>query len=44
VIFFFCYAVVNTMFPLMAGARGEERNNNKLLATSLLTVFAIGST
>jgi hypothetical protein len=32
------------MFPLMAGARGEERNNNKLLATSLLTVFAIGST
>ena len=44
VIFFFCYAVVNTMFPLMAGARREERNNNKLLATSLLTVLAIGST
>jgi len=44
VIFFFCYAVVNTMFPLMAGARKEERNNHKLLATSLLTVLAIGST
>ncbi len=44
VIFFFCYAVVNTMFPLMAGARREERNNHKLLATSLLTVLAIGST
>ena len=44
VIFFFCYAVVNTMFPLMAGARKEERNNNRLLATSLLTVLAIGST
>ena len=43
VIFFFCYAVVNTMFPLMAGARGEERNSHKLLATSLLTVLAIGS-
>jgi O-antigen/teichoic acid export membrane protein len=44
VIFFFCYAVVNTMFPLMAGTRSEERNNHKLLATSLLTVLAIGST
>jgi O-antigen/teichoic acid export membrane protein len=44
VIFFFCYAVVNTMFPLMAGARREERSNHKLLTTSLLTVLAIGST
>jgi O-antigen/teichoic acid export membrane protein len=44
VIFFFCYAVVNTMFPLMAGAGSEERNSQKLVATSLLTVLAIGST
>jgi len=44
VIFFFCYSVVNSMFPLMAGARREERNNHKLLATSLLIVLAIGAT
>jgi O-antigen/teichoic acid export membrane protein len=44
VIFFFCYSVVNSMFPLMAGARREERNNHKLLATSLLIVLGIGST
>jgi O-antigen/teichoic acid export membrane protein len=42
VIFFFCYAVVNTMFPLVAGTRKEERNHS-LLATSLLIVLAIGS-
>jgi O-antigen/teichoic acid export membrane protein len=44
VIFFFCYSVVNSMFPLMAGARREERHNHKLLATSLLVVLGIGST
>jgi O-antigen/teichoic acid export membrane protein len=43
VIFFFCYSVVNTMFPLVAGTRREERKNHRLLATPLLIVLAIGS-
>jgi len=43
VIFAFSSAVVNTMFPLVAGTRDEERKNLKLLTTSLLLVFGIGS-
>ena len=36
-------AVVNSMFPVVAGARAEERKNLSLLATSLLLVLAVGS-
>jgi len=43
VIFFFCYAVVNTMFPLVAGTRREKIKDHRLLATPLLIVLAIGS-
>ncbi|QNI33195.1 oligosaccharide flippase family protein [Alloacidobacterium dinghuense] len=43
VIFAFSSAVVNTMFPLAAGTREEERRNHKLLTTSLLLVLGIGS-
>jgi O-antigen/teichoic acid export membrane protein len=43
VIFFFCYAVVNTMFPLVAGTGKEERKDHRVLATSLMIVLAIGS-
>lgn len=43
VIFSFCSAVVNTTFPLVAGTKAEERNNLKVIATSLLLVFTIGS-
>jgi O-antigen/teichoic acid export membrane protein len=49
VIFFFCYAVVNSMFPLVAGARNinsnhnDERKDHRILITSLLLVLGIGS-
>ncbi|HLH34351.1 MAG TPA: hypothetical protein VKX41_06735 [Alloacidobacterium sp.] len=43
VIFAFSSAVVNTMFPLAAGTREEERKNHKLLTISLLLVLGIGS-
>jgi O-antigen/teichoic acid export membrane protein len=43
VIFFFCYAVVNSMFPLVAGTRNEERKDHRILITSLLLVLGIGS-
>lgn len=43
VICFFCYAVVNAMFPLAAGTRQEGRKHHSLLATSLLVVLASGS-
>ncbi len=43
VIFAFSSAVVNTMFPLVAGTRDEERKDLKVIATSLLLVFTIGS-
>jgi len=43
VIFAFSSAVVNTMFPLVAGTRDEERKGYKLLTTSLLLVLGIGS-
>jgi O-antigen/teichoic acid export membrane protein len=43
VIFAFSSAVVNTMFPLVAGTRDEERKGHRILLTSLLLVFGIGS-
>ena len=43
VIFAFSSAVVNSMFPLVAGTREEERKNLKVIATSLLMVLGTGS-
>ena len=43
VIFSFSLAVVNTTFPLVAGTRDEERKNFRVIGTSLLLVFSIGS-
>jgi O-antigen/teichoic acid export membrane protein len=43
VIFAFSSAVVNSMFPLVAGTRVEERRNLKVIATSLLMVLITGS-
>jgi O-antigen/teichoic acid export membrane protein len=43
VVFAFSSAVVNSMFPLVAGTRDEERRDLKLITTSLLLVLAIGS-
>jgi O-antigen/teichoic acid export membrane protein len=43
VIFAFSSAVVNTMFPLVAGTRDEERKGHKVLLTSFLLVLGIGS-
>ena len=43
VIFAFSWAVVNTMFPIMAGARSEDRQNHSVLGTSLLLVLGMGS-
>jgi len=43
VIFAFSSAVVNSMFPLVAGTREEERRNLKVIATSLLLVLGIGA-
>jgi len=43
VIFAFSSAVVNSMFPLVAGTREEERRNLKVIATSLLLVLGVGS-
>jgi len=43
VIFSFSSAVVNSMFPLVAGTREEERKDLKVIATSLLLVLGIGS-
>lgn len=43
VIFAFSSAVVNTMFPLVAGTRHEERKGHRILLTSLLLVLGIGS-
>jgi O-antigen/teichoic acid export membrane protein len=42
VIFAFCSAVVNSMFPLVAGTRHEERRNLKVIGTSLLLVLGTG--
>jgi O-antigen/teichoic acid export membrane protein len=43
VVFAFSSAVINTMFPLMAGTRREQRNDHSVLVTSLLLVLGIGS-
>jgi len=43
VIFAFSSAVVNTMFPLVAGTRDEERKDYRVLLTSLLLVLGIGA-
>jgi O-antigen/teichoic acid export membrane protein len=43
VIFAFSSAVVNTMFPLVAGTRDEERKDHRVLRTSLLLVLGTGS-
>jgi O-antigen/teichoic acid export membrane protein len=43
VTFSFSSAVVNSMFPVVAGARDEDRKSLSLIATSLLLVLALGS-
>lgn len=43
VVFAFSSAVVNSMFPLVAGTSNEDRRDLKVIATSLLLVLAIGS-
>ena len=41
-IFSFSQAVVNSMFPLVAGTGDEERRDLKVIATALLLVLSIG--
>ncbi len=43
VIYAFSSAVVNSMFPLVAGTREEERKDLRVIATSLLLVLGVGS-
>lgn len=43
VIFAFSSAVVNSMFPLVAGTGKDERKGHRILVMSLLLVLAIGS-
>lgn len=43
VIFAFSWAVINTMFPIVAGTRSRERRDQGVLRTSLLMVFGICS-
>jgi O-antigen/teichoic acid export membrane protein len=43
VIFSFSNAIMNGMFPVVAGARHEERRNLSLIGTSMLLVLGIGS-
>jgi O-antigen/teichoic acid export membrane protein len=43
VIFMLAQAVVNSMFPVVAGTSAEERKNHSVLAISLLMVLGIGS-
>jgi hypothetical protein len=43
VIFSFSSAVVNSMFPLVAGTRHEERRDLRVISTSLLLVLGIGT-
>ncbi|MHB2009225.1 MAG: lipopolysaccharide biosynthesis protein [Acidobacteriaceae bacterium] len=43
VIFSISQAVVNSMFPLVAGTREEERKDLTVIATSLFLVLSIGS-
>ncbi len=42
VIFAFSWAVVNTMFPIVAGTRPQERKGHAVLGISLLLVFVMG--
>jgi len=42
VVFAFSSAIINTMFPVMAGTRSEQRKDHSVLVTSLLLVFGIG--
>ena len=42
VVFAFSWAVVNTMFPIVAGTRSEERRGHRVLGLSLLLVAACG--
>jgi O-antigen/teichoic acid export membrane protein len=42
VIYTFSSAIVNSMFPVVAGARHEDRRSLSLLATSLVLVLAVG--
>ena len=42
VIFAFSWAVVNTMFPIVAGSRAQERKGHGILGISLLLVAGIG--
>jgi len=44
VIFALSSAVVNSMFPLVAGTKDEERKDLRVIATSLLLVLTIGCT
>ena len=43
VIYAFSSAVVNSMFPLVAGTREEDRKDLKVIATSLMLVLGVGS-
>ncbi len=43
VVFALCQAVVNSMVPVVAGSRKEERRGFSLVATSLLLVLALGA-
>lgn len=43
VIFAFSSAVINSMFPIVAGTRSEDRKGHRVLATSLLLVLSVGS-
>jgi len=43
VIFAFSSSVVNSMFPLVAGTKDEERKDLKVIATSLMLVLGSGS-
>ena len=43
VVFAFSSAVINTMFPVMAGTRSEQRKGHSVLVISLLLVAGIGS-
>jgi O-antigen/teichoic acid export membrane protein len=43
VIFAFSWAVINTMFPIVAGTRSRERREQGVLKASLLMVFGICS-
>jgi len=42
VIFTSSWAVVNSMFPLVAGTRAEDRRGSRLMLTSLLLVLGVG--